>query len=66
LPLVTLAIARLTSHGKFEAATLGTNHFAGLLKSFQLATKQPPPPGYILVRFTLPILMGTEKPPAVG
>jgi hypothetical protein len=25
------------------------NHFARLLKSYQLATKQPPPPGYILV-----------------
>jgi hypothetical protein len=30
---------------------LGINHFERLLESLQLATKQPPPPGYILIHW---------------
>jgi hypothetical protein len=46
-PLAARAVARRSR--QFEATTLGINHFTRLLKSLQLATKQPPPPGYILV-----------------
>jgi hypothetical protein len=41
--MTTLIVWRL------REAPLGTSRFARLLESYRLATKQPPPPGLVLV-----------------